>query len=115
MGFAAHFPIVLTTGAALSPEARAALSDLSIRNVLIVGGTSAVSGTTEASIVAMGITTTRLAGNDRTETATKVADHEIANLGFVNTHADLARGDDFADALAGAAHSGKAKARGWLA
>jgi putative cell wall-binding protein len=110
MGYASHLPIVLTTSAALSPEARAALSDLSIRSVLVVGGTAAVSTATEAAITTMGITVTRLAGSDRTETATKVADHELANLGFANTHVDLARGDDFADALAGAAHSGKVKA-----
>jgi putative cell wall-binding protein len=110
MGYASHLPIVLTTSGSLSPEARATLSDLSIRSVLIVGGTAAVSTATEAAITTMGITVTRLAGNDRTETATKVADHELANLGFANTHVDLARGDDFADALAGAAHSGKVKA-----
>ncbi|MCU1372939.1 MAG: cell wall-binding repeat-containing protein, partial [Actinomycetia bacterium] len=39
MGYAAHLPIVLTTAAALSPEANAALTDLGIRSVLIVGGT----------------------------------------------------------------------------
>ncbi|MCU1487745.1 MAG: cell wall-binding repeat-containing protein [Actinomycetia bacterium] len=110
MGYASHLPIILTTAAALSPDAQATLSDLGIRSVLVVGGTSAVSTATETAITAMGIVVTRLAGSDRTETATKVADHEIANLGFAATHVDLSRGDAFADALAGAAHSGKVKA-----
>jgi hypothetical protein len=58
----------------------------------------------------MGITVTRLAGADRTATATKVADWELANQSFSTTTVDLARGDDFPDALSASAHGGKAKA-----
>jgi len=105
--FAGHFPVLLTPTAALAPEAKAALQDLAIKTVLIVGGTSAVSQSVQDAITAMSITVTRIAGNDRSETAAKVADYALANLGFTNTKVDLARGDGFADALAGSAHAGK--------
>jgi putative cell wall-binding protein len=110
LAFARHYPIVLTTSAALHPDAQSTLQTLNIRSVLIVGGTSAVSEATAQSIQAMGIVVNRVAGNDRTDTAAMVADHAIDNLGFVNTSVDLARGDAFADALAGAPHAGKATA-----
>jgi putative cell wall-binding protein len=110
MSFAAHLPIILTQRATLSPEAQKALTDLKITRVIVVGGEAAVSTAAEASVKAMGIATERLAGADRTDTAVRVADFEVASLGWAATHVDLSRGDDFADALAGAAHSGKRKA-----
>jgi putative cell wall-binding protein len=109
VAYAGRLPVVLTTGSALSPEAKAALTDLAIKNVLLIGGTSSVSSATQKSIADMGITVTRLAGFDRTETATKVADYAIATLAFDKTKVDLARGDDYPDALAASTHGGKSK------
>lgn len=125
----AGFPILLTTGSSLSPQAAAGLLNLGIKQVIIMGGTAAVSDTVKSSIEALGITTTRLAGADRTETATKAAAFETATwadvtpfcaptsavptpctkpagLGYSPFHANLARGDDFADALVGGPHAG---------
>jgi putative cell wall-binding protein len=112
------FPLVLTDGAALSASAQSTLVNLGIKNVIIAGGTSAVSAATEASIKALGITIAyRIAGADRTLTAQMVATYEttatgtaafaattsyaaLNGLGFSTAAVDVARGDGFADALA---------------
>jgi putative cell wall-binding protein len=112
------FPLVLTDGAALSASAQSTLVNLGIKNVIIVGGTSAVSAATEASIKALGITIAyRIAGADRTTTAQMIATYEttatasvafaattayaaLNGLGFSVAGVDVARGDGFADALA---------------
>jgi putative cell wall-binding protein len=112
------FPLVLTAGAVLSASAQSTLVNLGIKNVIIVGGTSAVSAAVEASIKALGITIAyRLAGADRTITAQDIAIWEttaaatqafaattsyalLNGLGFSKTAVDVARGDGFADALA---------------
>jgi putative cell wall-binding protein len=115
---AKKFPLVLTNGPSLSAAAQSTLVNLGIKNVVIAGGTSAVSAATEASIKALGITIAyRLAGADRTVTAQDVAMWETATtatvafpattayaalngLQFSTAAVDVARGDGFADALA---------------
>ena len=106
LGYAKQFPITITDPAALSADTKATFSNLGIKNVIIAGGTAAVSAAVEAEVKALGITTTRLAGNTRQLTAVAIANFETAN-GFGSTHVNLARGDDFADALAGGPHAGK--------
>jgi len=107
VAFANHFPLLLTTPASLSPATASALQTLGIKAALILGGTAAVSSATEQSIQSMGITTQRLAGTNRQQTAAEVADYAIAYLKFKNTLADLARGDNYPDSLAGGAEAGK--------
>jgi hypothetical protein len=112
------YPLVLTNGPSLSASAQSTLVNLGIKNVVIVGGTSAVSAATEASIKALGITIAyRIAGTDRTLTAQMIATWEttgtgtaafaattsyaaLNGLGFSTAAVDVARGDGFADALA---------------
>jgi putative cell wall-binding protein len=112
------FPLVLTNGPSLSPSAQSTLVNLGIKNVIIVGGTSAVSAATEASIKALGITIAyRIAGADRTQTAADIATYEttltsaaafaattsyaaLNGLGLNIAQVYIARGDGFADALA---------------
>ena len=106
--YGAALPTILTAQATLSPSAKTALTELGIEKVLILGGTAAVSQATEdAAEAATGGPATRIFGLDRTETARKVADFGIAELGFATDHANLARGDQFPDALAGGAHAGE--------
>jgi putative cell wall-binding protein len=115
---AKHYPLVLTNGPSLSASAQSTLVNLGIKNVIIVGGTAAVSAATEASIKALGITIEyRIAGTDRTLTAADIATFETTGTGtaaFPATTAYsalnglglnigqvyIARGDGFADALA---------------
>jgi putative cell wall-binding protein len=106
MAFADHLPVLLTTTATLAPAAQQGLSDLGIKHVIVVGGSAAVSDTVANQIQQMGITVARLAGVDRTDTATAVADFELGSLGFSTSHVNLARGDLFPDSLSGGAHAG---------
>ena len=107
LGYAKKFPVEITNPAVLSADTKAAFADLGIKNVLIAGGTAAVSAAVEAEVKALGITVTRLSGPTRQLTAVAIADYEVANAGFSRAHVNLARGDDFADALAGGPHAGK--------
>jgi putative cell wall-binding protein len=120
------FPLILTDGTALSASATSTLTNLGITKVVIVGGTAAVSAAVEASIKALpGITIAyRLAGADRTLTASMIGTWEttglaasgvygaLASLGFTHTATSnvyIARGDGFADALSAAAVAGAQK------
>ena len=75
--------------------------------MLIPGGPAAVSTTVEQQIDALGITTLRFAGTDRTDTAALVATFETtlasaapqSGLAYSTAAVDLVRGDTFADAL----------------
>jgi putative cell wall-binding protein len=99
-------PIVLTNTAGLHDQAKAALTDLGIQQVIILGGTSAVSAESEKQITDMGIAVKRVAGVNRQATAAAMAELERADLNYPLTKVELARGDDFADALAGGARGG---------
>ncbi len=113
----AGIPLILTDGTTLSANAMGALTDNDITQVIIIGGTSAVSDAVKTSIEAMGIFTGRISGADRYATATAWADFEakagpsgpVANafdggLSLWGGPADgllLASGTNFADALSG--------------
>jgi putative cell wall-binding protein len=109
LSFAGAFPTLLTDPASLSSATASALSTLGIKQVLLLGGTSAVSGAVASSISGMGIAVTRVGGADRTQTASMIADLELTQLGWSGAHANLARGDGFADALGGGPHAGVEK------
>lgn len=125
------FPLVLTTPDALSGPAHDALLNLQIKSVILLGGTAAVSDAVASSITGLGITVMRIGGADRMDTARLVAAFETSTfsdlpaapttacaatagtsctlpvgLFYRTDHANLARGDDFADALAGGPHAG---------
>ncbi|MCW2680133.1 MAG: hypothetical protein JWM62_1534 [Frankiales bacterium] len=107
VSYRAKFPVLVTTTAGLSSQTRKSLQDLQIGRVLITGGTAAVSTKVEQDIQAMGIDTQRLAGTNRAATAVAVAAYAYDQLGFDRSHVNLARGDQFADALAGGPHGGR--------
>jgi putative cell wall-binding protein len=121
----AGFPLVLTTPNALSPVAASTLTNLDIERVVIVGGEAAVSADVVASLEALGIDVIRLSGANRYETAIQVllwagtprfpntSDVLVGGEGFnlglgwnLFGSVVLARGDDFADALAVAPYVG---------
>lgn len=68
------YPLILTDGTTLSTSARLALTDNDIAQVIIVGGTAAVSDVVKGQIAALGIQVERIAGADRYATATAWAD-----------------------------------------
>lgn len=87
-------PILLTQRTLLDENTKKRLKELETTNVLIVGGTGAVSEDVEKSITAMGIKVERFAGKDRYETSIQVAQKVGVSNGIV-----IATGSDFADAL----------------
>lgn len=107
MAYSQSFPILLTQPGSLSPETAAALVSLQIAHVLVLGGTAAVSSAVENQIIAAGMTVVRVAGIDRTQTATAIATLETAQLSYSTTTVDLARGDIYPDALSGGPYSGE--------
>ena len=109
VSYAGKLPILLTTPNTLSAQTKQAIQDLKVEQVLVLGGTSAVSQAVEAELKATpGVTgVARIVGADRTQTATSIAQFGIEFLQFDQTHINLARGDQFADALAGGPHGGR--------
>lgn len=117
VAWARELPVLLTTSSTLSPEARDGLTEMAIERVVIVGGTAAVSSTVEAQVKAAlpNAAVQRLFGADRTKTATEIAEFALDFAAFDDKHFNLARGDDFADALAGGPHGGREAAPTLLA
>jgi len=102
-GADAPAPIVLTQSDTYTQDAQQALNNLtSVTNVVIVGGTAAVSTGVENAVKADGFTVTRVAGNNRYETAAAIADEmgTVGSTGGLKT-AIIATGTNFADALSG--------------
>ena len=112
LSYSRRLPILLTAHDVLPDPTRLALQQGTIREVVIVGGTTAVSAAVEMQIQGICnsdfgcIRTRRIAGRDRTETAVLMAD-ELRARGITFDHVNLARGDAFPDALAGAPHAGE--------
>ncbi len=104
-------PLILTTGGSLSSAAQNTLTQLALSkglaNAIIVGGTAAVSANVATQIAGNGVAVqSRLSGDDRTGTAAAIAKWEVTNLGFTKATVNLARGDNFPDALAAGVFAG---------
>ena len=104
VAFSQKFPIILTDPNTLSPQAAQTITDLGIQQLLILGGTAAISTSVEQAADSNGVTTAqRFAGKNRSDTSRLVADYAIANFKFSNSMFSVASGDDNfggADALA---------------
>lgn len=94
-------PVLLTRGTALPSAVAGALGYLNPHEVVILGGTGAVSAAVAADVDEIVPTVTRISGADRYATAAAVAE-----LFPRDSEAYLASGQDFPDALAGAALAG---------
>ncbi len=102
-------PMLLTTATTLSTTAVAAMTDLHIKQVILMGGELAVTNTVEKALVTkLGVSVLRVAGKNYTDTARELADFEsntATTLGLGWTAKGLvmvARGNGFTDGLAGA-------------
>lgn len=107
VSFAQHFPTLLTAPGEASPAMLAAIDALEIRQVIIIGGPTAVASIVESSLRSRGLNVNRLYGQDRSGTSVAVARIAIERFGHSPSHLNVARGDDFADALAFTAHAGR--------
>lgn len=95
-------PLLLTTRDSLPATTRAALSALGVKQIVVLGGTGAVSSSVEASLKTFG-TVTRIGGSDRY--ATSAATSKLSFAGGAST-VYLASGTQFPDALSGGAIGG---------
>ncbi|MBW3661928.1 MAG: cell wall-binding repeat-containing protein [Actinobacteria bacterium] len=117
LAYTLAMPLLLTTPDRLHEAARDGLEqESSISEVIVVGGRAAVSDVVVREIEAICrddtgcITAERIGGATRTETATLLANEYLERLGELGQpveHVNLARGDVFADAAAGAPHAGE--------
>jgi putative cell wall-binding protein len=75
LSFGGQLPLLLTARDTLVPDARAALESLAIDQVVIPGGTAAISDAVQTEVEELGITVYRafVAGGDRTATTTEMA------------------------------------------
>jgi putative cell wall-binding protein len=109
IAYGSAIPELLTEPSTLSPAAATALTDLGVTNVVVLGGSGAVSDTVVSQLQQLGFSVARLAGGDRYATSVAIADWAVGALGHGRDHVDVATGADFPDALAGGAHAGSGR------
>ncbi|MGH8988682.1 MAG: cell wall-binding repeat-containing protein, partial [Acidimicrobiales bacterium] len=100
-------PLLLTSTTTLSTEAIAAIHELGITQVILIGGPDAITNSVEATLVKLGVSTVRIAGKSYTDTAAELARFEVADttagLAWEPDHRVMvARGNGFTDGIAGA-------------
>lgn len=90
-------PILLTSGSSLPDVTKQVLTDLKVKNVFIIGGIGVIPTSIESELQSMGITPTRIAGQDRYETDYLIAQQLNVSK---NTPVVISFGENFPDALA---------------
>ena len=107
LSYAGGHPLVISRPDRLPDSSAAILDRLDIEQVFIVGGPAAVASDVQTDVERItGRPAVRVFGNTRYETAAAIAELAYVHFGFSRTHIDIARGDQFADALAGGPHAG---------
>ena len=112
LAYNTEVPVLLTMPTKLVTQAQTALVALHVRQVIVMGGTLAISNTVVKTLEAMTVTghplsVLRIAGKDYTDTAVQLAKMELndtstAGLGWDPTSLLIARGNGFTDGIAGA-------------
>ncbi|MGI6217837.1 MAG: cell wall-binding repeat-containing protein, partial [Coriobacteriales bacterium] len=105
LAYAKGFPVVLTEndGTLTSAEVEA-IQETGAENAIIVGGSAAVSSSVDSQLSDM--TVTRINGKDRYATSSEIANYEVENCGMDYSKVAIASGENFPDALTGAAMCG---------
>ncbi|MDZ4179272.1 MAG: cell wall-binding repeat-containing protein [Coriobacteriia bacterium] len=106
--YVARRPILLTAPAAAPTSTLRAISDLGIRDVLIVGGENAVETTVTVQVGATGASVRRISGSNRYATALALVPHS-QELGLRWSALGVAAGTTFPDALAGGVTQGRTR------
>ena len=101
------FPILLVGEDRYPGETERIIADLGIEQVIIVGGTEAVSSHVETHLQEDTLAVLRLAGPDREATAVDLADFAMREFDYNGALTVVARSDGFADALAAGLHAGR--------
>jgi putative cell wall-binding protein len=103
-------PLLLTNPGSVPAATMDALVDLGTVNVIVAGGTTAVSDAAVAQLTAAGYHVRRIAGANRQATAVALTTAMIDEWGFRLEVTTLVRGDNFADVLPGGPFAGSANA-----
>ena len=90
-------PVIMTSKDSLSEQAKSEIERLGASKVFIIGSPAAISTSVESMLGDMGLTTERIAGSNRQETAAKVA-AKTADAKSPST-VIVASGENFPDAL----------------
>lgn len=90
-------PVIMTSRDSLSEQAKSEIERLGASKVFIIGSPAAISTSVESMLRDMGLTTERIAGSNRQETAAKVA-AKTADAKSPST-VIVASGENFPDAL----------------
>ncbi len=109
IAYAEHSPIFLASGDSLQQSTASILTSGSFDEVLIVGGSAAVSGQIEEHLEDAGLEVTRLSGESRYDTSAAIANYALQQGTLTTQSMGVASGGNFPDALAGAALCGKNK------
>ncbi len=120
LSYRESLPILLTQTGSLAPQAEGAIINLGIQQVIVMGGPQAISDNVLTQLMALGVSTFRIAGTDYTDTAQLLAQFELNNtntatpaltdgMNWMPTNNTLvvSRGDDFQDALSASAYAGR--------
>ncbi|GAB4285676.1 MAG: hypothetical protein Kow0067_08830 [Coriobacteriia bacterium] len=102
------YPVLLTASTTLSGETRSAIGQTGVTDVVIAGGTSAVSATVMSSVKALPgmLTVDRVWGTNRYATASGMARYGERHFWGSAAYVGMATGADFPDALGGGAVCG---------
>lgn len=119
MAYNEKLPVLLTGTSSLAPEAEAAIVNLGIQQVIVMGGPLAISDNVVTQLMGLGVSTFRIAGNDDTDTAQLLAQFELnttnasgvtEGLGWLPANGlVVTRGDYFTDALSASAYAGQSE------
>ena len=104
LAYALDAPILLTHSQRLVAATRAEIQRLGAERIIILGGPGAISGEVEEQLVGMGLAVERINGDNRFQTAAKIAEHETLSQAAT---AVLAYGMDYPDALAAASYAAR--------
>lgn len=105
---ALNAPVLLTKAAYLPSVVSDEIKALGAKNIIIMGGTGAVSGSVQKQLTDSGYTCSRIAGADRYGTSVEAAKYLRDHFGS-NGKVVLATGQGFADALSIASYAGSQK------
>jgi putative cell wall-binding protein len=114
---AGALPLLLTNATGLNPSTVGALTNLNIKQVILMGGNAAVNDATKTGIESMGITVVRVGGATRQDTAVALANMALGTVagGWDSGSFLVTRPDLFPDALTASSLSGNSASPLYLA
>ncbi len=101
-------PILLSKTSDLPPATLDELNRLGVKNTIILGGNAVINDTVVNILKAEGISSTRISGTNRFQTAIEVA-KIVRNTSGINDKVILTNSDEFADSLSIGSYAAKSK------